>query len=69
VPAIVGDCGILVPPRRPDLLAEAIAGLCVSGDKREQLGRLARERICANFPVEREWSIWADIYTGILESC
>jgi len=43
---IVANTGFVVPPRRPDLLAEAISEfLCLSGDDYTALSARARQRI------------------------
>jgi glycosyltransferase involved in cell wall biosynthesis len=49
VPDIVtsGVEGLLVPPRRPELLADAIAELATDPVRRAELGRAARERSAA----------------------
>jgi glycosyltransferase involved in cell wall biosynthesis len=62
IPEIVGDCGLLVPPRRPDLLAQAIRKLCYSNELRGQLGRAARRRVLESFTLEQEWSHYQRMY-------
>ncbi len=48
--AIVGDCGIVVPPRDPQALAAGIEKLIsLSAEMRGTLGGRARERIATNF--------------------
>jgi glycosyltransferase involved in cell wall biosynthesis len=46
-----GRCGVLVPPRQPEQLAEAIARLLEDEPSREQLARRARERAEALFDL------------------
>jgi glycosyltransferase involved in cell wall biosynthesis len=48
---VVGDTGVIVRARRPDLLAEG--WLHVLSRERAELGRLARQRVEENFGVEQ----------------
>jgi glycosyltransferase involved in cell wall biosynthesis len=43
--------GLLVPPRNPGLLAEALAKLIADGDSRQRLGRAGRERCEQRFSL------------------
>jgi len=49
---IDGVCGILVPPRQIELMAEAIGRLFESEEKAQELGRAARERFVEKFSLE-----------------
>jgi glycosyltransferase involved in cell wall biosynthesis len=53
-PEVVGDAALLVPPRRPDRLAEALGRLVRDDELRARLGATARAR------VEREFG-WPSI--------
>lgn len=44
LPEVVGDCGILVPPRDAMALAKAINSLLADPNRRQALGHMARER-------------------------
>jgi glycosyltransferase involved in cell wall biosynthesis len=68
VPHILGDSGILVPPKRPDLLAASIQRLSASRSLRERLGAAARQRALHLFSMDREWQQYADIYDSLLRS-
>lgn len=46
---LVGDCGLVVPPRDPAALAEALQALIDDPARRAELGRRARRRIEENF--------------------
>jgi glycosyltransferase involved in cell wall biosynthesis len=63
---IVGDVGMVVPPRDPDALADALGRLVALGrDGRRQLGAAARARVIEHFEVD-------DIvrqYQGLYERC
>jgi glycosyltransferase involved in cell wall biosynthesis len=49
---VVGDTGLIVPPSDPAVLAEAVKRLALSAE-REALGRKARERVTAEYSLER----------------
>jgi glycosyltransferase involved in cell wall biosynthesis len=48
-----GITGLLVPPRDPDRLAEAIVALLRDPNLRRTMGRSGRQRVAENFTVER----------------
>jgi glycosyltransferase involved in cell wall biosynthesis len=48
-PEVVGDDALLVPPRRPDRLREALSRLVRDDDLRARLGRRARARVEQEF--------------------
>ncbi|MEE9299876.1 MAG: glycosyltransferase [Alphaproteobacteria bacterium] len=50
---IVGDAGVILPPREPESLARAIRGLLGEGDARRAMGARGRRRIEAMFSLER----------------
>jgi glycosyltransferase involved in cell wall biosynthesis len=49
----LGDTGLLVPPRAPEALAQAILILLRDGELREHLGAAARQRAEQLFTVDR----------------
>jgi glycosyltransferase involved in cell wall biosynthesis len=50
---IVGDAGIVVPPRDPEALAAGLGRLAALGrDGRAQLGAAARARVLEHFEVD-----------------
>ena len=57
-----GDCGVLVPPRTPDVLAGAIADLLEDPERREELGARARDRALADFTLESVAGQWVALY-------
>jgi glycosyltransferase involved in cell wall biosynthesis len=48
-----GVTGLLVPPKNPDMLAQAILTLLRDPDRRVQMGRAGAARVQARFSVER----------------
>jgi glycosyltransferase involved in cell wall biosynthesis len=65
-PEVVGDAGVLVPPRSPAALATALAGLVADGDGRQRLGAAARERIADRFTVEHMSARLGEVYDAVL---
>lgn len=49
MPYVVGDAGIVVPPKDPDALAAAIIKILTDKDLRIRMGRRARERVEKEF--------------------
>ena len=45
--------GILVPPESPDTLAEALRALISNPERRQRLGEAGRERVNAEFSMEK----------------
>ena len=62
-----GETGLLVPPRDPGALAEAIASLIVDPAKRAAFGRAGRQRVEAHFTAERMVAETARLYRQLLE--
>lgn len=52
MPYVVGDAGIVVPPKDDEALAEAIVRILADNDLRIQMGRRARERVEKEFNKE-----------------
>lgn len=52
VPEVVGEAGVYVDPNDPQEIAEVVKELLSNPEKREKLGKLARERIVNNFNFE-----------------
>jgi len=52
MPYVVGDAGIVVPPKDADALADAITKILTDNDLRIKMGRRARERVEKEFNKE-----------------
>ncbi len=66
VPELVGDAGILVPPRDERALTDAIASLLADPARRAQLGAAARERVLREFSIERFRAEHVALYERLL---
>jgi glycosyltransferase involved in cell wall biosynthesis len=64
---IVGDAGIVVPPRDPEALAEGMARLITTDlETRKELGGRARARIAQNFGLSCAIARYHDLYREIM---
>ena len=61
----LGDAGILVPPRQPRALGEAVLRLLADPGLRAELGRKARERVLARYHVEGFVDAYRSVYAEI----
>ena len=60
--------GMLVPPRDPAALADALVALLTDAPRRERLGRAARARHAERFGLERMVAATAALYERLLSS-
>ncbi|MEM9072740.1 MAG: GT4 family glycosyltransferase PelF [Myxococcota bacterium] len=58
----VGDTGIVVPPRDPQALGEALAELLSDPDRRKRCCRAARERVVSEFTIQKQLKGYEDLY-------
>jgi glycosyltransferase involved in cell wall biosynthesis len=65
LPEVVGDTGVLVPPREPDALSRAINELLSDDDRRRELGLRARER-AKSYTWKRAAQEMDRIYKGVV---
>ena len=67
IPTIIADkvTGLIVPPRDPAALAEALDSLCANSAKRKAMGQAARARVEAEF----SWPKIAEETRYIYEAC
>lgn len=63
----LSDCGLLVPPRRPDQLASGILRLLKDSSLRQSLGQEARERALTYFTVARFLEQYLESYIDLYE--
>ncbi|WP_232544277.1 DUF3492 domain-containing protein [Streptomyces buecherae] len=66
VAEVVGDAGLLVPPRNPRALAAACLTLLRDGVRRERLGAAARSRALELFDVEHNAAAFRGIYLELM---
>lgn len=68
IPSVIEDkkTGILVPPKNPQKLAEAVIELLGDANKRQEMGRRAKERVQANFGMEKMIKDFDDLYKDLL---
>jgi polysaccharide biosynthesis protein PelF len=52
VPEVTGDAGLVVPPRNPAALGDALTDLLLDSERRARLGVRARGRALRTFPLE-----------------
>jgi len=65
---IVGDTGMVVPPRNHEALADAWLGLLEVGDeKRKELGARARKRVLEKYGIDGVVKRFEEFYEGIAE--
>jgi len=63
VKEVVGDCGILVPPKNSAALAQGLdEGLKLSQESAKAKGLLARERIIASYSLRAQAERWLELY-------
>lgn len=63
---LVGNTGIVVPPKSPERLAAAMLQLIQAGAvRRRELGAAARERIRQNYSFEKVAQQYADLYRSV----
>ena len=65
LPEVVADCGVLVPPERPDLLASAIVDLVRDPAVRAEYAARAGVRARATFTAERMGAETSRVYESI----
>lgn len=67
--AIVGDGGVVVPPRDGARLAAALADLRrLPADERARIGARGRARIASSFTLERCVARYAELYRSLADA-
>ena len=62
---IVGETGIVVPPMNYELLAEGLLKMIELGEKRKELGIIARKRIIDNWSIDKIVKKYEYLYESI----
>jgi len=66
---LVGDTGKIVPPGKPDALADALCDMLeISNEHRTRLGKRARMKIKFQYSIEKIVHDYQDLYTNLLTS-
>lgn len=62
-----GRCGVVVPPRDPHALAEAILELLTNREKAQQLAHNARQRFLEHFTIDAMGKRYLQVYEKAIE--
>ena len=65
LPEVIGDCGVLLPPERPDLLSAAIIELARDREARATSTRRGAERARSLFTAERMAAETSEVYETV----
>jgi glycosyltransferase involved in cell wall biosynthesis len=63
-----GTTGLLVPPREPEALAQAISLLLADPETAQKFGAAGRQRVAQHFSLERMTQDTEDLYRELLEA-
>ncbi|WP_424214108.1 GT4 family glycosyltransferase PelF [Streptomyces sp. BI20] len=63
----VGDTGLVVPPREPELMAKATLALLRDDERRAELGRASRRRVVEKFTLHQSVDGFRHIYRELAE--
>jgi len=66
LPEVVGDAGVLVPPRRPDALADAIKRLLNDKQSQQRMSEAGRERVKERFNWRQAARKTLEVYEEVL---
>lgn len=65
----VGQAGIVVPPKNPAALADALNALLADPARREELGRAARQRVASSYSMEACLRQYERLYRALADGC
>jgi glycosyltransferase involved in cell wall biosynthesis len=63
---VIGDTGIVVPKRDPEMLAQGMMDLLLCPEERRRMGERARQRIIEHYKVEKMAAAYAGLYRDII---
>jgi len=66
VAEVVGDAGLLVPPRDPEAMGKALVSLLVDDERRRSLGAAARDRAFSKFRLDLMARRYRHLYEDLL---
>lgn len=66
-PELIEDCGILVPPKDPQALSEAINRLLKDKPERERLGKLGKQKALLKLGVSTRINKFKELYESLLK--
>ena len=58
---IEGKTGVIVPPRNPEILSQAIASLLVNDEERMRMGEQASQFVRAHFDASESWQRYREL--------
>lgn len=65
VKEVIGECGILVPPNSPEILAQGIEqAIHLSSEEKYTIGHAARQRIIDNYSLDTVAQRWLSLYSN-----
>jgi glycosyltransferase involved in cell wall biosynthesis len=62
-----GYTGLLVPPRNPEKLAEALLGMLLNPEKRKEMGEMGREKVRREFASEIVFDRLKKVYSELMQ--
>jgi glycosyltransferase involved in cell wall biosynthesis len=65
---VTGETGVIVPPHQPEMLAAALEELLTDADRRQNMGRAARERALQEYSVDVWMKRHLELYEDVIHS-
>jgi len=61
----LAEAGLLVPPRAPERLADAIVALLLDPERRQEMGAYGRARVLQHFTIDHLLNSYKEVYTTL----